>query len=138
MDNGFDQYCGTETLLIVDDDKLILHLLSDYFCDHGYTVIKARDGEEAVDVYKQYRDQISLVLMDMVMPRKDGLTASAEIIEHNPRALICFMSGYTPDAIVLLSDVKLIKKPFLPSEVIKLVRASLDNHFLLLQHGADV
>jgi CheY-like chemotaxis protein len=133
MDNGFDRYCGTETLLIVDDDKLILNLLSDYFCDHGYTVIKARDGEEAVDVYKQYRDQINLVLMDMVMPRKDGVAASAEIMEHNPHALIYFMSGYTPDAIKSLCDVKLIKKPFLPSEVIKLVRASLDTHFLLLQ-----
>lgn len=138
MNKGFNRYGGSETLLIVDDDKLILNLLSDYFCEHGYTVIKAGDGEEAVRVYKQNCDQISLVLMDMVMPRKDGLAASAEIMEYNPRALVCFMSGFSPDAIGSFNDSNLIKKPFLPSEVIKLVRASLDKHFLLLQHGADM
>lgn len=119
-------YVGTETLLIVDDDKQVLNLLSDYFRDNGYNVIAARDGEEAVEAYKKNCDIIHLVLMDIVMPRKDGIAASVEITGHNPAAIIYLMSGYIPDTLGERSGMNFIKKPFLPSELIKMIRDCLD------------
>lgn len=129
MDTNFENYSGTETLLIVDDDKMILTLLSDLFCDNGYNVILARDGEEAVKTYKENTDKISLVLMDIVMPHKDGLTASAEILGHNPEAIICVMSGYNPETTKPLPVENYIKKPFLPLELMKIIRLRLDGNY---------
>lgn len=128
MDDNFCNYSGTETLLIADDDKMILNLLSDLFCDNGYNVILAKDGEEAVKLYKEHLDKISLVLMDIVMPRKDGLTASAEILKHNPEAIIYVMSGYNPETVQPLSVESYIKKPFLPLEIMKKIRLRLDGN----------
>lgn len=128
MNCAFNDYVGTETLLIVDDDNEVLNLLSDLFRDSGYNVISARDGEEAVDVYKKNCDNIHLVLMDIVMPRKDGIAASVEINEHNPDAVIFFMSGYNPDTYGERSGRNFIKKPFLPSELIKMIRDHLDGN----------
>lgn len=126
MGNECNNFGGTETLLVVDDDKLILNLLSDFLSENGYNVIKARDGEEAVEAYKKNCNEISLVLMDIVMPRKDGLTASTEIMEHNPEAIIYFMSGYSPDTIGSVAGGYFFKKPFSPSDIIKKIRYRLD------------
>lgn len=126
MDSSFRNYAGTETLLIVDDDKHVLTLLSDYLCYNGYNVIKAKDGEEAVEAYKINSNNIQLVLMDIVMPRKDGIKASVEIIEHNPNAIIWFMSGYIPDAKCELNGRRFISKPFSPVKVAKMIREFLD------------
>ena len=112
MDSEFSNYGGTETVLIVDDDKLVLNLLSNFFGEYGYNVITAGDGEEAVDVYIQNVDTIHLVLMDIIMPRKDGIAASVEMTKHNPNAIIYFMSGYSPDTYNGLIDKNFIKKPF--------------------------
>jgi DNA-binding NtrC family response regulator len=121
------KYGGNETLLIVDDDKHVLNLLSDFFRENGYNVITARDGDEAVKEYINNCDHIHLVLMDIVMPRKDGIAASEEIFEHNPDAVIYFMSGYSSDLDIEIIGKNFIKKPFLPSNVIKTVRKCLDD-----------
>jgi len=128
MDSAIQNYAGTETLLIVDDDKSVLNLLSDLFTATGYTVIKAKNGEEAVEIYKNRRGAIHLVLMDVVMPRKDGIAASAEIMELDPQAIICLMSAFTSEVNAELSTIRFISKPFLPSKVVKIVRASLDGN----------
>lgn len=127
MDSELNKYCGTETVLIVDDDKLVLNLLTDFLCYNGYNVIKAKDGEEAVEAYKKCHN-IQLVLMDIVMPLKDGITASVEIIEHNPNAIIWFMSGYNSDANCELNGRCFISKPFSPVKLIKMIREFLDGH----------
>lgn len=128
MGIDFYNYSGTETLLIADDDKAILNLLSDFFCEYGYNVLLARDGEEAVKLYKENFDKISLVLTDIDMPKKDGLTASAEILKHNPEAIICVMSGYHAETDIPLSIECYFKKPFLPLEIMKKIRLRLDGN----------
>lgn len=126
MGSEFSNYCGTESLLIVDDDKSVLSLLLNFFDDYGYNVIIARDGIEAVDAYINNLDKIHLVLMDIVMPRKDGIAASIEIRAHNPDAIIYFMSGYSPESNAAILENYFIKKPFLPSKLIKIIRNHLD------------
>ena len=128
MDLELRKHRGTETLLIADDDKHVLNLLSDYLSYNGYNVIKAKDGEEAVEAYKKNSVDIQLVMMDIVMPRKDGIKASLEIIEHNPDAIIWFMSGYNPDANCELIGKRFIKKPFSPIKIAEVIRNLLDGN----------
>jgi CheY-like chemotaxis protein len=128
MKNELCNYSGSETLLLVDDDKKILTMLADMFCGFGYTILKARDGEEAVETYKNC-NKIQLVLMDILMPRKDGITASAEIREHNPNAIIILMSGCCSDGTKEATLRDIVQKPFLPSKMIKMIRNHLDGNF---------
>lgn len=129
MNSEINNHGGTETLLIVDDDKFVLSLLSDLLFDCGYTVITACNGEEAVETYIKVEENIHLVLMDVVMPRKDGITASSEIIAYDPDATIILMSGFVPDNQLELINIPCIKKPFSPTKTLKMIRNHLDGNF---------
>ena len=128
MNSAFINNVCTETILIVDDDKRVLNLLSDFLCFDGYNVIKATDGEEAVEAYINNSINIQFVLMDVAMPRKDGIWAAREINEHNPNALIWFMSGYLPEAYDELIGKRFIPKPFSLVKVSKIIRNLLDGN----------
>jgi len=118
---------GNETILVVDDDKKIVRLMSDFLTMLGYTVIIAKDGGEGVNKYIQYLDSISVVLMDIVMPEKDGITAYNEIKEINSNANILLFSGYTAEYSDKIPDSELIQKPISPTTIVKKIRALIDN-----------
>jgi DNA-binding response OmpR family regulator len=69
------------TLLIVDDEAPLLHALSDKFKSEGYTVFEARDGEEGLD--SAYKNKPDLVLLDIVMPKMDGITMLEKLRESD-------------------------------------------------------
>ncbi|TGU72732.1 response regulator [Geomonas terrae] len=119
-------YQGTETILIVDDEKQLREMLSDFLVSYGYRVITAEDGQDALDKYKQ-NEPIHLVVMDVVMPRKDGISCFREIKKVNPAAKAVFMSGYRPDHLQAKPDFQLIQKPFSPVEMIKAIRSALES-----------
>ncbi|TFF97711.1 MAG: response regulator [Promethearchaeota archaeon] len=76
-------------VLIVEDDVSLLNLYEMIIKAHGYKVVgKAKNGEEAVDIYKKLPEKPDVVLMDHRMPIKSGLEASKEILEHDPEAKI--------------------------------------------------
>lgn len=83
-------------ILVVDDDPGILALLALVLRDHGFQVLLATDGTEAVDLYSNKHAQIDLVLIDVMMGVMHGPQAMAAIKQINPQVRFCFMSGY-PD-----------------------------------------
>jgi CheY-like chemotaxis protein/DNA-binding XRE family transcriptional regulator len=118
-------YQGTETILIVDDERQLREMLSDFLASYGYKVITAEDGQDAIEKYKG-NDPIHLIVMDVVMPRKDGISCFKEIKRHNPQARAVFMSGYRPDHLQASEEFQLIQKPFSPVEMIKAIRSALE------------
>ena len=104
-----------EKILIVDDDIDLLETLSETIKNFGYSnIITARDGEEAISQYKKQRPD--LVLMDIVMPKMDGVTAFFKIKELDPLAKVIFITAYDPpdryDAAKRKGAIHLVKKPF--------------------------
>jgi CheY-like chemotaxis protein len=85
---------GTETILLVDDEKVIIDVARDMLEFLGYQVIVALSGREAIDIYAQKKDQIDLVIQDMVMPVIDGAAVFAALKQMNPYVKVILASGY--------------------------------------------
>jgi CheY-like chemotaxis protein len=85
---------GTETILLVDDEKFIIDVARDMLEFLGYQVIIALSGREAIDIYEQKKEQIDLVIQDMVMPVIDGAAVFAALKQMNPYVKVILASGY--------------------------------------------
>ena len=121
------KYQGCETVLLVDDQIDIVKLLDSVLTDCGYRVISAFDGQHAVDTFKKNLDSIDIIVMDIIMPHKDGIKAYYEMISLKPDIKIIFMSGFTDDSFGEFSKgIELIQKPFSTFAVIKKIREKLD------------
>jgi PAS domain S-box-containing protein len=121
--------CGSETILLAEDDASLRELNRLLLESSGYEVIAAEDGEEAVVKFMDNRERIKLVLFDMIMPKKNGLEAYKEIRTISPEIKALFISGYTNDMISRMSsDIKIeaLRKPYLPSALLRKIREVLD------------
>jgi PAS domain S-box-containing protein len=120
---------GTETILLAEDEEAIRILAERVLTGFGYTVLVARNGEEAIEMFRQ-KKEIVLAVLDVVMPRKGGKEAFEEMHKQNPRLKVIFMSGYAANAIhdsfVLTPDVPFLQKPFGPTILARKVREVLD------------
>jgi CheY-like chemotaxis protein/transcriptional regulator with XRE-family HTH domain len=125
ISSSSDSYMGTETILVADDDALVRKMLTSFLTDYGYRVIIAENGQEAINTYHEHRDAIDLVLMDIVMPLKNGIEAHKEILALDKNATLLLTSGYRTDNIKELKGARIIQKPFSPIEIIKIVRNTL-------------
>jgi PAS domain S-box-containing protein len=122
---------GSETILIGEDNSSVRKLAKEVLEQFGYTVIEARDGEDAISKFEQFANNIDLVILDVVMPRKNGREVYEAIRMINPEIKVFFMSGYTAD---ILSDkgmreekLDYVPKPLSPQELLNKVRVSLDS-----------
>ncbi len=88
---------GSETILLVDDEQMMLDIGRDLLLTMGYRVITARDGVEAVEIYRGRQSEIDLVLLDIVMPRMGGGQAYDCIKAMNPAVKVLLLSGYSID-----------------------------------------
>jgi PAS domain S-box-containing protein len=122
---------GTETILLVDDEELIRNWGAEVLSNAGYTVITAGDGREALDLYRMKRDSISLIILDLVMPRLGGKQCLEEFVSIDKTAKVLVASGFSIDELTrtfLLERVKgIVKKPFEVTALLKAVRSALDN-----------
>ena len=120
---------GTETILLAEDEESVRWLAERALEDLGYKVLVARNGEEAIEIFRQNED-IALAVLDVIMPRKGGKEAYEEMHKANPKLKVIFMSGYTANAIhesfVLIVGVPFLPKPFGPSSLARKVREVLD------------
>ncbi len=124
---------GGETVLIVDDEEMLRVLASEILKPYGYRLLTAKDGREAVSIYKSMFPNIDIVVMDVLMPEMDGFQAAREIRKFDPSVKILFCSGYTSMSEISDSDFawgqdhlsELIKKPFNSTELALHVRKML-------------
>jgi len=86
-------------LLIVDDDDLVRESLAAILGNLGHDTIEATDGLEALEVFKARHQEIHLIIMDVVMPRMDGITATKAIMKAQPSAKVILMSGHSHQTI---------------------------------------
>ena len=121
---------GSETILLAEDNESVRHLAEQTLITQGYRLLTARDGEEAVDIFRRHGKEIAIVVLDMVMPKMGGKQAYDEMIATNPGLKAIFMSGYSADAIhdsfVLHPGVTFLQKPFAPGSLARAVREVLD------------
>jgi PAS domain S-box-containing protein len=121
---------GTETILVAEDEADLRNLLQEILQGHGYEVIAAGDGQDAVEKFAANRDKVKLILMDMVMPRKSGKKAVELILRASPGVAVLYTSGYTMDVIqsrdLMDERTEMIMKPVQPLELLRKVREMLD------------
>jgi two-component system, cell cycle sensor histidine kinase and response regulator CckA len=125
-----DAWGGSETILVAEDDESVRVLTVKLLTEAGYRVIEASDGEEAVRKYKEQKDAIQLLVLDVVMPRKNGKEAYDEICEIRPEIKTIFMSGYAGDVFerkhIDGESFNIIMKPVSPLSLLHKVREVLD------------
>jgi PAS domain S-box-containing protein len=121
---------GDETILLVEDEEALRTLTRLVLEAHGYTVLEARDGQEALDLAARHPGTIHLAATDMVMPRMGGRQLAGRLAELRPRTRILFMSGYTEDAELRRAEADtgavFLPKPFSPLALVRKVRQILD------------
>ncbi|MGQ9576908.1 MAG: CHASE domain-containing protein [Thermoguttaceae bacterium] len=121
---------GTETILLAEDELMVRELAARILSDAGYNVLTACDGDEAVELFDAYCDQIALVLLDAVMPKLSGHDVYRWIKIASPQTKIIFCTGYDADAnqtqFIRKHELRLIPKPFDPETLLRSVREVLD------------
>lgn len=122
---------GSETILMVDDEKTLLDLGHDMLGEHGYTTIPAETGEKAIEIYKTEQDRIDLVILDIGMLGMGGYKCLKELLKIDPDIRVIIATGYSANATV--KELKetgakdFIGKPYQLNKMLKKVREVLDN-----------
>jgi len=122
---------GTETVLIAEDDENIRNLNATFLQELGYRVLTAVDGYDALEKFNENKDKIDIVILDVVMPGKNGKEVYDRIIETRPTTKVLFTSGYTADIIsskgIREKEFDFLAKPHQPVELSRKLRKMLDN-----------
>jgi two-component system cell cycle sensor histidine kinase/response regulator CckA len=120
---------GNETILLVEDQPEVRAVARAVLTRHGYTVLEASQGEEALRIEQNHHESIHLLLTDVVMPAMSGRELARRLLERRPDVRVLYTSGYT-DAIVhhgvIESGVAFIQKPFTPTSLLRRLREVLD------------
>jgi nitrogen-specific signal transduction histidine kinase/ActR/RegA family two-component response regulator len=121
---------GAETILIVEDDRDVRHMLTEILESHGYTTMEAIDGDDAIRVHHAYKEKVDLIILDVVMPGKNGKETLDEITCADPRVKAVFVSGYTGDVVIdkgiQRESVDFLHKPVSVTALLAKVREVLD------------
>ena len=123
---------GSETILVIEDEDVVRSLASRGLRDHGYSVVEARNGVQALQYIEQHPGTVDLVISDVVMPEMGGRELGQSLGRIEPSLPVLFMSGYTGEDVVqrglLDPDAPFQQKPFTPVGLATKVRAMLDQH----------
>ncbi len=122
---------GSETILLVEDDDMIRHLVQKVLKANGYRVLVAANGRDAERVAGQHEGPIHLLMTDVVMPGMNGREVAERLAAARAGLRVLYLSGYTDDAIVhhgvLEPGVAFLQKPFTPAVLGRKVREVLDS-----------
>jgi PAS domain S-box-containing protein len=122
---------GTETVLLVEDAEPLRKLAQSFLAEHGFQVLAAANGEEAIQLAKTCRQPIHLLLTDVVMPGMNGRALAEQLLPMQPQIRILYMSGYTDSFIaghgVLEPGTHLLHKPFTEQALLRKVRQVLES-----------
>ncbi|HPM75820.1 MAG TPA: 7TM diverse intracellular signaling domain-containing protein [bacterium] len=122
---------GTELVMVVEDEMMVRSLVRKVLMRHGYQVLMANNGEEALALMDRLGRPIDLLLTDVVMPQMNGKDLYRQLVGRQPHLKVLYMSGYTEDVIahhgVLERGTRFIQKPFSIDVLLQEVRAILDS-----------
>ena len=110
---------GNETILLVEDEQPVRELVARVLRKHGYKVLQAGDGTEAVEIWHRHKDEIDLLLTDLIMPgNMNGRELAEKLWSEQPDLKVIFSSGYSADIVgkdfKLEPDVNFLQKPYHP------------------------
>jgi PAS domain S-box-containing protein len=118
---------GNETLLFVEDDDLLRHLTVAELASHGYRLIEASNGDEALKAVKVHTGPIHLLITDVIMPQMNGVELARRLHEIRPDAKVLYISGYMHDSLPSRDpSAQVLLKPFTSDVLVARVRALLD------------
>ncbi len=121
---------GHATILLVDDEQMVRDLVGAILQGHGYAVLAAQCGAEALRISREHAGPIHLLLTDVLMPEMNGPTLAEQIRSFRPDIRILYMSGYTGNALPACSEsqsaIAYIQKPFAPADLTGKVREILE------------
>jgi two-component system cell cycle sensor histidine kinase/response regulator CckA len=119
---------GTGTILLVEDEPMVRTVAERALARHGYTVLTANNGEEALERLKENGEKVALLISDVVMPLMDGPTMVREVRKTYPEVPILFMSGYAEEQLrksIDIANVAFLPKPFSVQELAQAVQRVL-------------
>jgi two-component system cell cycle sensor histidine kinase/response regulator CckA len=121
---------GTETLIVAEDHEGLRHVAVETLAGLGYEVIVATDGEQALAEFERHRARVSLLLLDVVMPKLSGPEVYERISEIAPGFPVVFATGYSADIAMLqkaqAKGLPILQKPYAPRDLARKIRDTLD------------
>ena len=122
---------GNETILLVEDELSLRTSVRETLLRLGYRVLEASSGVEALDIWKQHRDEIHLLLTDLVMPGgMTGKDMAARLLQENPKLKVIYTSGYSSGVagkdFSLKEGINFLNKPFQVQKLAQTIRDRLD------------
>jgi PAS domain S-box-containing protein len=121
---------GHETILLVDDEAVVGRLGQTILERHGYRVLLAADGQQALEVYRRHQADIQLVILDLAMPRLSGPDTLRALRQLKPDVAVLISSGYSSDedlrSVEREGVLGFVAKPYRPADLARRVRAALD------------
>ena len=127
---GVEARGGTETILVLEDDPDVRNMITTTLSAQGYTTLEASNGDDAIRSFGDHKNEIDLVVLDVVMPGKNGKEVFDEIVRLDPRVKAIFMSGYTGEVVIdrgVHEDaVDFLQKPLMVAKLLTTVREVLD------------
>ncbi|WP_265563039.1 hybrid sensor histidine kinase/response regulator [Sphingomicrobium arenosum] len=123
-----EELWGQGTILLVEDEPMVRTVAERALTRHGYSVLTATNGEEALEILETTEEEIALLVSDVVMPMMDGPTMGREARKERPGLPILFMSGYAEEQLrnsIDIDNVDFLPKPFSVQELAEAVRGVL-------------
>lgn len=125
-----ERWAGTETVLVVENERPVRDLILDVLRLYGYTVLAAEDGEAALRVAAEYTGRIDLAVVDVVMPQMTGEAVARRLTAQRPGLKVLYVSGYTDEEVRGLGlrpgSPNFLQKPFTVEALARKVREVLD------------
>jgi PAS domain S-box-containing protein len=119
---------GTETILLADDEDDLRDLGAELLNSFGYKVISAGNGKEALEIYQREGESISLIILDLIMPKMDGRRCLADVLQVNPNAKVIIASGYSESepAAMAAGAKGFVQKPYNRRQLLTTIREIID------------
>ena len=115
------KHTDQKTILVVDDDPIIVKFVSNVLSKRSYHVLTATSGPDALKKSKTHKGVIDLLLSDFQMPELSGVELATKITHTRPKIKVLLMSGFPEGMLVLNEGWHFLAKPFIPSQLLTLI-----------------